>query len=420
VSWQDRVRGEIKLTSPEGNVFIALWIGNERTKEKRIAFFNYPKVDGTFSQDLGVNGTKYPLVILFEGEDNDIIAAKFFDACSQKGFWLVIHPVLGALSLRLVSVTQPIQPVTNGNISEISIDMVETIDVDALVSSPELIGAVGAGIETLNNNTAKGFLDRLKAGTAAARAAVTIAANKAVRLVDIILSPLVETISEIQSLFDATQTAIQITLAAVVLEPLSLAAQFKTLIQTPALAIRDTKSRLDYYNKVKEDIFDIENESILPDGQSTTQIKEMLLMSVVAASANSIITGDISTRTQAISAMESINEMFTDIVNHLDALQSRFIDNDIDAQYFSQTSNYSDSAELVAMSLRYLSSSISALKIEKIIRVEEPTAPIQIALTEYGGPGKNDENIDYFIATNNLKGNEILLLQPGREVKVYV
>ena len=43
-----------------------------------------------------------------------------------------------------------------------------------------------------------------------------------------------------------------------------------------------------------------------------------------------------------------------------------------------------------------------------------------ITIDEYGELGDNDINYDLFISSNNLKGNDILLLEAGREVVVYV
>lgn len=420
MSWQDRIRPEIKLESPDGDVFHALWRGNERKKERRVSFFNYPKLDGTFSQDLGVNGIKYPLTIFFDGEDHDTEGQRLFNACDQSGFWLITHPILGLLSLRLTTVRQPFEPVENANITEISLEFVETTDADAIISVAELGGELTSGLETLNANTKESFSNRLKTDIAAARAAVTTATNASLSAIQSVLGPLIETVAEIQALVDATISGIQQTISAAVLQPLILASQFQTLIQTPALAINDTKGRLDYYNKLTDEIFNIDNESVLSDGTNTAQVKEMLLCAIIGAVSETVRTGEIKTRREAISNMETVFNLYVNIVNHLDGLQARFIDNDIDFQYFSQSETYTDVANLVSTSLKFLISSLGDLAVEKVIKINEPTSPLSVALNEYGGPGDGDANFDFFIETNKLKGNEIILLPAGKEVIVYV
>jgi hypothetical protein len=91
MSWLDRLGENITLTSPDGNVFTAKWMGGERTREKKIGLFTYPDVAGTIAQDLSVNATKYPLTIYFDGSDHDLIAERFFRATGQNGLWSVLH-----------------------------------------------------------------------------------------------------------------------------------------------------------------------------------------------------------------------------------------------------------------------------------------------------------------------------------------
>jgi hypothetical protein len=60
------------------------------------------------------------------------------------------------------------------------------------------------------------------------------------------------------------------------------------------------------------------------------------------------------------------------------------------------------------------------LAIERRFTLDRPRAPIEIAITEYGGLGANDFNLDLFIYSNDLHGKDIMLLARGREVVVYV
>ena len=78
MSYLDRLLPGLVLTSPNGDVFNALWAGNERTASKQLGIFNYPKVDKPTIQDLGIKGAEYPLTISFSGPDNDLISTEFF------------------------------------------------------------------------------------------------------------------------------------------------------------------------------------------------------------------------------------------------------------------------------------------------------------------------------------------------------
>ncbi len=72
--WRGRLRDSVQLTSPDGNIFNPLWRKDSYSGNKKLGIFEYPKVDGTIIQDLGINGTRYPLTLYFEGPDHDIEA----------------------------------------------------------------------------------------------------------------------------------------------------------------------------------------------------------------------------------------------------------------------------------------------------------------------------------------------------------
>ena len=118
MSWRDRLRQSIELTSPDGNIFEAAWQGNSRSMDKKLGLFEFPKVKGTKVQDLDIGSARYPLTIFFVGENNDQESDRFFKACRERGVWTVIHPVRGSLNLQLISVTENIQPVESGNVTQ--------------------------------------------------------------------------------------------------------------------------------------------------------------------------------------------------------------------------------------------------------------------------------------------------------------
>ena len=84
MSYIDRLR-QLQLTSPNGSVFTANWVSNDQSKEKNLGVFNFPNVDGSEVQDLGIKSANIPLSFSFEGEDNDLEARDFFKACDERG-----------------------------------------------------------------------------------------------------------------------------------------------------------------------------------------------------------------------------------------------------------------------------------------------------------------------------------------------
>ena len=157
--YRDRLRPNIQLTSPDGNVFTALWRGNPRAQSKKVGIFNFPKVDGSITQDLGVSSATYTLSISFEGPDNDLTSDQFFTALKERGVWEIIHPVHGLKKLQPLSFTPSDDPVTSGNITDIETEWIESLEPSAVASTPELQATVSSQIETVNE-TASDQLDQ--------------------------------------------------------------------------------------------------------------------------------------------------------------------------------------------------------------------------------------------------------------------
>ena len=127
MTWIDRLSPTIDLTSPDGNIFDALWRNGPRSLTKKLGIFEFPGVKGAVVQDLDVGPTRWPLVIFFDGEDNDKEGTRFFKACKERGLWTIIHPVKGSLELQLISATELIDPVESGNITRFETEWIEPI-----------------------------------------------------------------------------------------------------------------------------------------------------------------------------------------------------------------------------------------------------------------------------------------------------
>lgn len=432
-NWEERLKDRIKFTSPEGNEFEGRWIGSPRSKDKKLAIFAYPKVRGNIVQDLDTNSSRYSITFYFDGADNDVTARAFYAACDENGLWDIDHPVHGFLGLQLMSVTENDEPVVSGNVTEINTEWIEPIDETTLKTARELAGIVDGLSNDLNTSTLDQIVNGINQGTEAFKEGVRIGVNGVQNLSDFALGPLAATVDAVDSTFRAIQDGINDTLNATVLQIRALAGQIQALIQTPLLARNSINSRLSNYDDFQEGAF-----TLLPGGSGTSvsdkptvEAKNQALIAELALSANivarcqittitPIAAGGLLTRAQAVEAANNLANDLQTITNNLDAIQQTFAVNTIDQQFFSQSESYADAAQIVAYAIQYLLVSAFDLKIEKRFKLNRPRTPIEIAITEYGDLGDNDANLDLFIESNGLKGNDILLLPAGREVVVYV
>lgn len=419
--WLQRVRPTIQFTSPAGNTFEALWISNTTPQEKKLGIFNYPKINGSVVQDLGINSTRYPMIIYFEGINNDIEAQRFMAAFNESGPWTVIHPVLGEKILQPVSFSPNINPTNSGNITVITTEWIEPISDAVIGSVQELAAKIQEQQNELNLQTAGQFSEITSQETIGeVRAVAQQSGNLLTRF-----NETVNRLSEINAEINAQVASIQQSINDIIVQPvidvLSLAGAFQQMVELPSLVINDISSRLSQYIDFARSIFPdppgIPPNSIDRNNVATT---EMVLTAIISTLGTIAVTGDFQTRPEAIQAAIDINNIFIEITNSLDDTQINFSENPADLQYFSQSQTFSDAALLIAFISAYLLKISLDLKIEKKFRLEKDRAPIEIVIKEYGDTGDNDSNLDLFIASNNLKANEILLLPSGREVIVYV
>jgi len=417
--WNARLRPDIKLISPNGDEFSGFWRGDARNKAKKIGLFDYTKIVGTIAQDLEMSSARYDFTFFFAGKDNDLDAARFWTSADQRGQWAVTHPVHGFLGLQMLSVSQQIQPITNGNITEVSTTWIEPIDPSALKTARQLAGITDANVKNLNLNAAQQFAENLKQTTETLRNTIQEATEIAVGLTDLALDPLFSTVDSLNNLVNGVQSSIQDTLNAVVLKPISLAGQIQQLTQLPLLATNDIASRLDYYNELAASIIGLTPETATEADKNKIACYESSLSALIGANAQIATTGALETRQQAVEFAEDISTSFATITDALDLAMANFEDNDIDRQYFSQSQSFVDAALATASAIEFLLTSSFDLKVEKRFVLSEPRAPIEITITEYGSLGENDENFDLFISSNRLKAEDILLLPAGREVVIY-
>ena len=420
MSWRDRLRKTIKLTSPEGNIFEALWQGNSRSMDKKLGLFEFPKVKGTKVQDLDIGSARYPLTIFFAGENNDQESDRFFNACRERGEWNIIHPVRGSLDLQLISVTENIQPVESGNVTQFDTEWIEPLKDSEVPSLFQQRSTIDGQIDEVNSTSSDQIDNNILQDTAAQTSAFEATVNAVVVAVEKFLAPVYELQSEINSQVLSIKRGINSLLSAPVLDVVSIAGQIQALVQLPALAVADINSRVDAYENFINAALDFSPDTAETKDRNIVAVQELALTSALASISFVSSTGELISRLQAIELINANMELFKNITDTLDATQELFKDAIIDDQYFSQSESYSDSLLMISQTIAYLLRSAFDLSIEKRFILEKMRSPIEITISEYGDLGESDINFHLFVDSNSLKGNDILILPEGREVLVYV
>lgn len=415
---EDRLNENIELTSPEGSIFTAKWIGDPRTLTKKVGLFNFPKVKGTKGQDLDVTSDTYPLTLYFDGDDNDTEADEFWQSLKQNGKWEVVHPLYGVLFLQLISeARQDIQPVDSINYMAFSTVWMETLPDGTEVSLSQLSGEIDAQGILANIAAAQQFVDNVRRKTFAEVAAVTSSVAKVVNAVKKTIR-IVTNFDVVPDSIEAIIRGINSTLSEFPPDMSALAGQVQTLIRVGVIGQDNVKGSNDTYSNFAAEIATIQPTVADTEGLNTASVQELALSAANVAFGLSAVLPGNETRSQAVESANAVLAFFKDMTNLLDETQELYRSTPIELQYFSQSQSYTESQRMAALAARFLLLSATDLKIERRFILEVPRNFIEICATEYGNI--DDATLDFFIETNELKNHEIRIIPALREIVVYV
>jgi len=420
---RNRVREEIKLKSPiSKQEFTAKWSGGTRSFNKRLAMYEYADVNGTVVDDFGVGGDRYPITLIFDGPTYEGRADQFIKACRENGKWEVIHPTKGFLGLQLISLSEQDQPVTQANLIKIDTEWLEFIDPRTHKTGAQLRAQTNADIGLLNVDQRNRF-NRVKMKTFSDRSKLSDMADAMAKGVDKVLGPIAAKNAEINQKMLRAQRDIQSMISSGVIEPLKLAGQIQETIQTPMYAIRDIKGRLRACKDLALNIF-AQNDAFNPGDNDSANfnralMQELSLTSVLASVTTVGITSDLNSREDAITLIEAQEGFKSDIAAHLGDSQQGLADALIDTQYIMQEASYNQMINMTGSGKAFLIKEAMDLKVAKRYTLTKDRATLEVAISMYGDDWSEDQ-FTFFVESNNLRGDELLMLPAGKELVIYV
>lgn len=417
MTWIDRTNGELVLASPLGNIFYALWTGDNVSGKKRNGIFEFPKVAGGIVQPLKLGVLTYPLSFYFEGDDNDLEAIKFVNALKEDGPWAIVHPVLGELELYPATFNVNIDPVNSGNMTKFETEWIYAKLEDLVIEFSNPLSEIGLNV---NATSVAKLAENVDQETPGLIAQIAKDVQEVADMVSTNLETLYTQFADVNKNIQSIKRSITTTVDQAVIDVTAIGGQLQALIQLPAQLDLEVHQRLDAYKKVLLDAYSFLPGTNTAEDKNAVEAVEIVIVSTLMAITQVITTGELKTRSEAAALIDEVSSLFSDATDNLDNVQNLFNENTIDKQYFSQTDSYAFTYQLISLANRQVLTSAFDLKIEKRFVISKPRAPIEITITEYGGLGKNDINLDTFIDSNSLKGNDILLIPAGREVVVYV
>lgn len=420
MSWANEVKDEIVLKSPDGNEFTAKWRSDPRTSEKKLGIFNIPKFDGDIVQDMGVKSTIYPLTIYFDGMFHHFFANRFQQALKERGQWEVIHPVEGALILQPIKFTENIDSVEE-NVTEFQTEWIEPANIERLISPEEFASSILSTIQTLAEDITA-ILGQLRADFYDLVNSTVSIMNSIGGFMDNIIQELTATKAIIYESYQDANAAFNSALSnyGIGSDPDEIATTQIEKAMIPVDVSTDFPVRYSYYERLSESIFELIPDTTTEEDYNKIIGLEFGVSLSLMAIAKITATSEYKSRPEIINAIEKLTSIFNNTITEIETVQENYSDLRIEQQYFSNTKTYTTLTKVYTLCYQYLISQFFNLKVEKIIKLKKARSPLEITVTEYREIGLNDYYYDLFLNSNELTGNEILLLPKDKEVKIYV
>ena len=409
MAWNDRLR-EAAYTSPTGNRFTFDYENVSETVDKKTTAYNFPDADGTYVQDLGHSGRRYPLRVFFWGDDYDLEAETFINALLEKGIGRLEHPIYGTVDVvPFGTITRNDELKTAANQAVLEISFWETIGLIYPTSQDDPGSSVVTAVDEFNNSIAAEFEETTTLDNAVDAA---IFKNRYTALLDSAssgLEAIANTQDDVRQQFNAINDSINNGIDVLVGDPLTLAFQTTQLIQAPAKALTSIQARLDAYKNLSDSIISGDGAAS-PASSNDFHTDDLYASTYVSALVTSVVNNQFDTKTDALEAADFLLTQFNSVIDWRD-LNFQSLD-EVDTG-----GAYQQLQEAVALTAGFLVQISFNLRQEKSLVLDRNHTIVDLVAQLYGNI---DESLDFFINSNNLSGSEILELPKGREIVYYV
>jgi len=408
MAWNERVR-EAAYTSPSGVRVIFGYEDVRRTRDKKGTAFEFPDADGTFIQQTGNSGRRYPMRVIFWGDDHDLEANIFDEALSENGVGKLEHPFYGTVDVvPFGAITQRDDLKTAANQSVFELTFWATIGLVYPTSQVDPASEVLTAVEEYNTAVAEEFEEVIDLDTEVKKADFEGTYTAVLDSTKSGLQAVADTQADVKKQFDAINQSINQGIDVLISQPLTLAFQTVQLIQSPARALTSITDRLSAYENLARSI--ITGDGATSQSSNDFHNNDLYASTYVTGSIVSVVNNEFDTRTNALAAAEAVLSQLEDVTNWRD-------DNFQQLGEIDTGGSYQQLQEAVALTAGFLVEISFSLKQERRITLNRDRTIVDLAAELYGSV---DDKLDFLIDTNELSGSEILELPKGREIVYYV
>jgi len=410
MDWRDRLY-VASYESPSGVVTAFDYENVSKNVTKKTTAFQFPDFDGTYVQDLGHTGRRYPLRMFFWGADHDIISENFEASLLEVGIGIITHPVWGSVNVvpfGEIRYRNDLKTASNQTVVEVT--FWETITDLYPISQNDPASGVRLAVSEHNTAAAETFEETLDIDTEVEKVTTVSTYTTLLDSVSSGLGSVAAVQDDVLTQFNNINDSINNSIDVLIDQPLALAFQTMELLQTPSRALSRINDRLDAYKNLADSIF---SNSTPPKNENSFRVNDLYASTYVTGSILSVVNNQFDTKTQALSAAEVVIQQMDDFIEWRD-------NNLTDLSIVDTGETYQQLQEAVAITIGFLVEISFNLKQERRIILESNHTMIDLMGELYPLDVDIDDEIDFFIQSNDLTGSEILEIPRGREIVYYV
>ena len=349
MNWETRLT-EAAYTSPSGQRVVFQYENVSRSVAKKTTNFEFPDADGSYIQDLGREGRRFPFRAFFTGANHDLDAEAFEDALLERGQGTLDHPFYGQFQVvPFGNIRRRDDLKTAANQSVVEVTFWETIGLiyPSITSDP--VAEVSVAQDTFDTSAAGEFDDQVDVSTEGLVQGALSTYNDALDSVEEFLQPIADLQDSVADTFQDINDSINRGIDVLIRDPLALAGQTIQLIKAPARAVSSISARLEAYGNLAGQLISYE-PSVAPSAvdQNDFIITDLNATAAVSGSVEAVINTNYTSQPEAIEAADVLVQQLDDVVAWRERIYNRF------PELVDTGASYQALQEAVALAVGYL------------------------------------------------------------------
>lgn len=449
-SWKER-RTDAIIETPDKARYTFQYTDLEKDIEKKTSKYLFGDTDSQYIQDFGLGGISYPMTLHMSGANYDQDANAFEKSASKKGVCILEHPFYGVKNVIIEKINRRDNIKTEGGQVTFTLTLSETILFKIPYQEPDMGFGLLKALQDLSDSAKEAFANSFLGKTAQA---LVDAANRIEAIVnDVVASVefIASTVDSVTSTIYNIQRYIDRNMSNLLQAPFTLAGSIQSLISAPSSAIASVKNKFQMYQNMYEGQKNFEGgidssknsndkknkcaektlvagaitgaicESILYAANTTENIDQATASSTTSgstATTNTTAESTLKTKSEATALAVQIMDFYYEVQEFLDSMQENTENDSLENSFVVDSALVYNLKNVVAITVKNLVALAFSLQQERIIYTEKEYNLFELCYKLYGTT--NNDTLQKLIDSNNLTGQEIIMIPQDREIRYYV